>query len=220
MLARSTDDQLGFQLNATLAPDSNVAVFELTAVNLTANSIFLRVVFPKIRGIKTPGDPVNMMGAIPKEGGSVVPLSDENPWGLPPYPLGMDFIIDVGLLNARNNMEMACIFDQKRGGGVFFCDLDGDLDNGIAPLQFNLSAIEVVGFWIGDIPANSSPFFLAWELEFTRKATGTRRWITTRWFTVHAGAFRTLPPGLAKPEPSIHPPVAVPVASILLCRPY
>src|SRR5580658_1589285 len=142
LLARSTDDQLGFQLNATLAPDSNVAVFELTAVNLTANSIFLRVVFPKIRGIKTPGDPVNMMGAIPKEGGSVVPLSDENPWGLPPYPLGMDFIIDVGLLNARNNMEMACIFDQKRGGGVFFCDLDGDLDNGIAPLQFNLSAIE------------------------------------------------------------------------------
>src|SRR5580704_7434402 len=64
------------------------------------------------------------------------------------------------------------------------------------------------------------PFFLAWELEFTRKATGTKRWITTRWFTVHAGAFRTLPPGFAKPEPSIHPPVAVPVASILLCRPY
>ncbi len=156
LLARSIDDQLGFQLNATLAPDSNVAVFELTAVNLTANSIFLRVVFPKIRGIKTPGDPVNMMGAIPKEGGSVVPLSDENPWGLPPYPLGMDFIIDVGLPNARNNMEIASIFDQKRGGGVFFCDLDGDLDNGIAPLQFNLSAIEVVGFWIGDIAANSS----------------------------------------------------------------
>ena len=54
LLARSTDDQLGFQLNATLAPDSNVAVLELTAVNLTANSIFLRVSFLRFGESKLP----------------------------------------------------------------------------------------------------------------------------------------------------------------------
>lgn len=165
ILADTEDRSIGFGLTATLAPGSAVAVFELEAVNLTPEQIFLRVVMPKIFGVRTPGHPAHMMGAIPQEGGWVAPLrppitsdrwswSPPNPLGTPAVPLGMKFMIDVGLPNARNHMEVASIFDRSTGGGVFFCDMDGDLDNGIAPLQFNLSAEAVVGFWIGNIEGN------------------------------------------------------------------
>ena len=163
MEARSTDGKIGFRFGATLAWDLAVALFELTAFNLTPSQIFLRVVLPKIQGVTT-GDPANMMGAIPKEAGSVAPLSPANPyWGAPERPLGMLFLRDVGLPNSRNNMELASIYDGSSGGGIFFCDVDGDLDNGVVPLQFNLwpetvdgLPTTVAGFWIGDIPANAS----------------------------------------------------------------
>lgn len=90
-----------------------------------------------------------MMGAVPQEAGSVLPLASGS-------ILGMPFMIDAGLPFARNNMEVASIFDASQGGGVFFCDLDGDLDNGIPPLQFNLSAKEVVAFWTGTISPNTT----------------------------------------------------------------
>jgi hypothetical protein len=159
--ARSNDQQIEFGLSAAFASDSAVALFQLTAKNLTPSPIFLRVVMPKIFGVNTPGDPVNMMGAIPQEGGSVVPLSPAHRWGAPTISLGMPFILDVGLPNARNHMEVVSIFDCSMGGGVFFCDMDGDLDNGVAPLQFNLSPTtvggiwSVDGFWIGNLQANA-----------------------------------------------------------------
>jgi hypothetical protein len=163
MEARSTDGKIGFRFGATLAWDLAVALFELTAFNLTPSQIFLRVVLPKILGVTT-GDPANMMGAIPKEAGSVAPLSPANPyWGAPERPLGMLFLRDVGLPNSRNNMELASLYDGSSGGGIFFCDVDGDLDNGVVPLQFNLwpekvdgLPTTVAGFWIGEIPANAS----------------------------------------------------------------
>lgn len=64
-----------------------------------------------------------MMGMIPSEAGTVVPLSTAHPWGIPPNPLGMPFFADLGLPNARNNMELVSIFDATIGGGVFFCDV-------------------------------------------------------------------------------------------------
>jgi hypothetical protein len=158
--ARSIDGKIAFNLTATLPPDLPVVLFELEAINLTPDPIFLRVVMPKIFGVRTPGHPAHMMGAIPQEGGWVAPLlpnitlgrwSQPNSLGTPVRPLGMNFLIDVGLPNARNHMEVASIFDRSTGGGIFFCDMDGDLDNGVAPLQFNLSAEAVVGFWTGNI---------------------------------------------------------------------
>lgn len=156
VLARSNDGQVDFGLTASLMPDSAAAIFELAATNLTATNMFLRVVMPCVQGVRTPGDPVNMMGMISKEAGSVVPLSGANVWGTPGTPLGMPFIVDIGLPNGHNNMELASIFDSSTGGGVFFCDRDGELDNGTAPLQFTLDSKAVLGFWIADIPANSS----------------------------------------------------------------
>jgi hypothetical protein len=106
------------------------------------------VVLPKIHGLSTPGGKERMMGAIPLEAGSVAPLSGGS-------TLGMGFNIDIGLPEARNNMEVASLYDREGGGGVFFADVDGDLDNGTAPLQFVLTADDMVGFWIGDIAAHS-----------------------------------------------------------------
>ena len=154
--ARSNDGQVDFSLAASLEADSAAAIFELTATNLTAANMFLRVVLPCVLGVRTPGDPANMMGMISKEAGSVVPLSETSVFGVPETPLGMRFIVDIGLPNSRNNMELASIFDSLTGGGVFFCDMDGELDNGIAPLQFTLDSTAVLGFCIADIPAHSS----------------------------------------------------------------
>jgi hypothetical protein len=169
--AISTRNQISFDLLVTLASDSAVAILQLTANNLSGSTIFLRVVLPKIRGVSTPKQ---LMGVIPKEAGDVILLSkmlesdgsprcqpDGSSCDLPPanrrpITLGMDFDIDIGLPRARNNMEVASVFDGSEGGGVFFCDVDGDLDNGIRPLQFNLSATEVDGFWIDNIPSNTS----------------------------------------------------------------
>lgn len=156
IIARSNDNTVGFRLRATLPWDSSVALFALTAVNLTQTSMFLRVVLPCIQGVRTPGEPANMMGMIPSEAGTVVPLSTAHPWHIPPNPLGMPFFADLGLPNARNNMELVSIFDAAIGGGVFFCDVDGELDNEVAPLQFTLSPLTVTGFWIGTIPPGAS----------------------------------------------------------------
>src|SRR5271170_943989 len=144
VVAESSDRKLGLEMLATLAADSAVVFFQLTFINLTSNEIFLRVVLPKIQGLTLNGNSDNMMGAVPKEAGSVVSLSSDSI----SVPLGMPFDITNGLPKAFNNMELASVYDGVNGGGLFFCDVDGELDNGISPLQFNLSAKEVVGFWI------------------------------------------------------------------------
>jgi hypothetical protein len=153
-------DQISFDLLITLASDSSVAILQLTVNNMRQSSISLRVVLPKIFGSWQ-----SMMGAIPKEAGDVIPLQlltePPNPAAWPNgQVLGMPFkpFIDIGLPNARNNMEVASVYYRSPpGGGIFFCDIDGDLNTEEdAPLQFNLSATEVDGFWIGNILPNSS----------------------------------------------------------------
>jgi hypothetical protein len=153
VVGESSDRQLGLEMLATLAADSVVAFFQLTITNLTSNDIFFRIVLPKIQGLALNGNSDNMMGTVPKEAGSVVSLSSNSI----PVTLGMPFDITIGLPTSFNNMELASIYDGANGGGLFFCDVDGELDNGISPLQFNLSAKEVVGFWITDIPASTDP---------------------------------------------------------------
>jgi hypothetical protein len=150
------DPPLSFELQVTLAPDSAAATLQLTVFTSSEDPIFLRVVFPKIRGIVVPGGASALIGAIPQEAGWVAPLSSGVTLGMPFTNLAPR----VGLPISFNNMEVASIFDGSQGGGVFFCDLDGELDNGVPPLEFNLSAAEVVAFWIGDI-SQSSPGHLS-----------------------------------------------------------
>ena len=143
---------LSFELQVTLEPDSAVAILQLSAFTSSEDPVFLRVVFPKIVGVVVPGGDTALMGAVPTEAGWVAPLSSGVTLGKPFATLAPRF----GLPISFNNMEVASVFDGSQGGGVFFCDLDGDLDNGIVPLQFNLSAVAALAFWIAEV-SNASP---------------------------------------------------------------
>ena len=89
------------------------------------------------------------MACVPRELGSVRPLAEAP-------PIGMQFDIKVGLPTAMNMMELASVYDASGGGGVFFADAGGNRRFQRAPLQFTLSAEEVVGFWIADIQPGTS----------------------------------------------------------------
>ena len=73
------------------------------------------------------------MGAVPQEMGGIAHLTDE-------VRLGMPLLVDmnVGLPLAFNSLELATVYDGAGGGGVFFADVDGDLDAGVPPLQIHV----------------------------------------------------------------------------------
>src|SRR5262245_25129026 len=140
--ARAVDEPLKFTLYLSAAPGDAAVVLQLSIRNLSNNRIFLRTVLPKMFGVRT-ANPSRMMGAIPQEIGSVGPLREG-------VTLGMPFNIGVGLPTetGSNTMEVASIYDQDGRGGVFFADIEGNPDQGVAPIQFTLSSTEVDGFWI------------------------------------------------------------------------
>jgi len=123
-----------------------VAILKLTITNTGKTKLSMRSVFPNITGIVTAGPASQRMGMVPAEIGSVIPLEHT----APPLPLaparnppaGMRIDPQLGLPGAMNSMEVASVYDGT-GGGIFFADLDGDLDNDISPIQFNLSAYAV-----------------------------------------------------------------------------
>ena len=147
---------IGFQLEVKadeIAP--NVITLGLTVKSLLNEPTFLRLVFPKLRGLTT-GDPTQAVGMIPIEIGSVVHLLPlllhHHPIESPDYEgtMGMPFLREakrIGLPTSMNTMEIASICDASRGG-IFFADLDNHVEegNGPPPIQFTLSAREVAGF--------------------------------------------------------------------------
>ena len=161
--AHATNEPLAFALTISAGRGDTAAVLRMRVTNISRDRIFLRTVMPKIRGLTTDG----MMGAVPQEIGSVAPLRASDNCTTPrrsnctdgfvksenDCTLGMSFDICVGLPTSMNSMEVASIYDPTGRGGVFFADIDGDLKNGISPIQFNLSAAEVAGFWITDLPS-------------------------------------------------------------------
>jgi hypothetical protein len=71
-------------------------------------------------------------------------------------------------------MEMAAVY--KEAGGVFFLDMDGDVDKRVAPVQFNLTKgrrdanghidngyDELVGFWTRTLAWRSSADPALWR---------------------------------------------------------
>jgi hypothetical protein len=76
---------------------------------------------------------------------------NDSPWAAPislAGVLGMSLNIGIGLPTAMNTMEVASVYDGDNKGGLFFADIEGELDRDIAPIQFNLSSSEVAGFWV------------------------------------------------------------------------
>jgi hypothetical protein len=146
---------LTFTLAVDLPASADVATLRLGFTNIGTTPVCVRCVFPKIVGLSAPGDASRAMGAVPTEIGGVAPLAA----GVFPT-LGMPFKskldLDVGLPRSMNPIAIATIFDPNGKGGLYFADVDGDPDAGVPALQFTLSAKEVDGFWVGEIPPGSS----------------------------------------------------------------
>ncbi len=153
--AHAKDLPLGFAVNVSLTGAESAALIRVSISNTSAKKISLHTVMPNVRGIVTAGGASQQMGAIPQEIGTVAPLENT----FPPFPLGparnppigMQFIPEIGLPRNMNTMEVASIYDAQSGGGVFFADVDGDLDSDVAPIQFNLSSLGVSGYWLTDL---------------------------------------------------------------------
>ena len=140
---------LHFVITVKAQPGAAVVLIGIHVTNTGAVNVFLRMVIPKIRNLVTPGSQARKSGALPRELGSVVPLAAG-------AFIGMELNGEVGLPTAMNSMEVASVYDAEGGGGVFFADIDGDIDNGVAPIQLTLSDIEVAGFWIANLAPGAS----------------------------------------------------------------
>lgn len=154
------DLPLGIELNVEAPQGQPVARIGIRLTNTSAKTLPMHAVVPSINGLVTRGPASQRMGMVPAEIGSVAPLDNT----APPLaldsprkpPLGMRFVPNLNTLGAMNSMEVASIYDAGGTGGIFFADIDGDLDNDIAPLQFNLSAVTVSGYWLTDIAAHQT----------------------------------------------------------------
>ncbi|RLT40189.1 MAG: hypothetical protein DWI57_08875 [Chloroflexi bacterium] len=146
---------LTFTLAVNLPASAKVATLRLEFTNLGTVPVCVRSVFPKIIGLIAPGDASKTMGVVPTEIGGVAPLASTLGMTLG-MPFSSTLDLDVGLPRSMNPIEVATIFDPDGGGGLYFADVDGDPDAGVPTLQFTLSAKEVDGFWVGEIPPGST----------------------------------------------------------------
>ncbi|MBZ5611371.1 MAG: DUF6259 domain-containing protein [Acidobacteriia bacterium] len=158
--AHAKDLPLQIGVDITLPAGESVAVVRIMVTNTGARKLPLRAVAPSVRGIVTAGPASGRMGTVPAEIGGVVQLENTAPPStLRPQaypPTGMPVSADVGLPRTMNSMEVASIYDAAGTGGLFFADIDGDLDNDIAPIEFNLSEFGVSGYWVTDLEAGQS----------------------------------------------------------------
>jgi len=210
----ASDGQLTFSLQVSLPVGEPAAILRLSITTNCESSLFVRVVMPKIRGLITEDNAAQMMGAVPQEVGSVIPMTSDAIVGM---RFGSDLSLSVGLPTSYNNMELASLYNPLQGGGVFFCDVDGDVMNGPPPLQFNLSAVEVVAFWIGNV-SSSSPAQLS-GLAIGVHPTGD--WHTAVDFYTTLHRFRwTFPttPAWFRDAPAIYAPTPITAGSIFLVQ--
>ena len=113
---------LYFQLCLAAAKEDSVMLVQLKVTNKGTNKLPFRAVLPAIKGLNITGRQGPMWGAIPQEIGTVVPLSKTMP------PIGGRPQARIGLPTEMNSMEVVSVYDPTGGGGVFFADVEGDLD--------------------------------------------------------------------------------------------
>ncbi len=159
--AHAEDLPLRFSIDIALPANEAVALVRVQVTNSGDQHISLRMTAPSIRGIVTAGPAAERMGAVPHELGAVVPLEKtgpRSPLGNSSFdpPIGAQPNVRTGLPTGMNSMELASVFDAGGTGGVFFADVDGDLDNDIAPLHFTLSSFGVNANWAAEIEARES----------------------------------------------------------------
>jgi len=141
---------LAFDFTFTSSEPDPCILIDMNIVNFGTDSLIIRAIVPRLYGLVTSGLKGDMWASVPQEIGTVVPLAKLSP------SIGMTCNQRIGLPNAMNTMELVSIYDQRGGGGVFFADVKGDLDNNIAPIQFTLSSDTVSGFWVTKLAPKES----------------------------------------------------------------
>ena len=172
--ARATSEPLSFRLEAF--PDASHPVVEirLTVTNHGGHPVFFRSVIPKIRGLVARGQR-DAHGMVSMEIGSVLPLLplaienatiDERDGSFHAGTMGMPYREKtgrprrIGLPVPMNTMELVSFHDPDGGGGFFVADIDHHLEGTLLeaarpPIQFTLSAQEVAGFWVAELPPSA-----------------------------------------------------------------
>jgi hypothetical protein len=139
---------LRFGMEVAVPKSESIGLLRVTVTNTGTDRMLVRGVIPKLSGLVTFGPSAQRMGMVPAEIGNAVPLEYAS---APRATLGMTRNPRMGLPTGMNSMEVASIYDAGGTGGIFFSDVDGDLDNGIEPLQFTLSSEGVSAYWSADL---------------------------------------------------------------------
>ena len=151
IVATAKEVPLSFEINAVAPAGEPAAIIGIKAKNTSSEEIYLRMVLPKLEGLQGIGEP-NMWGAIPQEMGFVGPLNESQSFASSPK-FGMQVVPNDGLPHAINSMDVATIYNNTDGGGIFFASLDNPALGGVAPIQFNLDSGEITGYWYAPIGA-------------------------------------------------------------------
>ena len=166
--ATAPADDLAFQLNVKTDADRAAILVALAVTNLRADSsVIVRMVVPKILGLRVRGGPCDTVGMVSMEIGSNVRLAgtlvengkpDEKDGTYNPGTVGMPYRREakrVGLPTDMNTMELACFYDAA-GGGLFIADIDHDVESGVAPVQLTVSLLGVEGYWVSELPPSKT----------------------------------------------------------------
>jgi hypothetical protein len=141
----SQKSPLDFELRIAAAKEDSVILVQLKLTNKGTTKFPLRAVMPALKGLNITGRQGPMWGAIPQEIGTVVPLSKTM------QPIGGRPQARIGLPTEMNSMEVVSLYDPAGGGGVFFADVEGDLDRDLAPIEFTLAGQRLSGYWVTDL---------------------------------------------------------------------
>ena len=161
--AAAAANDLAFQLDIKTDGDQAAVLVKVAVTSMRANSSMLvRMVVPKLLGLRVRGGPYETLGMVSMEIGSNVRLAgtlvengkpDEKDGSYNPGTVGMPYRREakrVGLPTSMNTMELACFYDVA-GGGLFVADVDHDVDAGCAPVQLTVSLPGVEGFWLSEL---------------------------------------------------------------------
>ena len=114
----ASDGQLTFSLQVSLPVGEPAAILHLSITTNSELPLFVRVVMPKLRGLITEDNASQMMGAIPQEVGSVIPMTSDVILGM---PFGSSKLApSVGLPTSYNNMELAASTIRYRAAASSF----------------------------------------------------------------------------------------------------
>lgn len=136
---------LSFDLRLVASEADSVILVQMKVFNTGSSKLPIRVVLPAINGLNTNGRQGPLMGAISQEIGTVVPITNTA------LPIGGRPNQCIGLPTEMNSMEVVSLYDPSGCGGFFLADAEGDLENGVAPIEFTLSGERVSGYWLTDL---------------------------------------------------------------------